>query len=91
MARIITGPEPATLKPRKRYYPWDEWSDGQWREATRHDDYDCTTASFIRQLHQILPRWAPAHLTRPVVQSQALPGTDGTPDRVWFRLTDAAQ
>lgn len=37
--------------PRKRKYPWHEWTDGQARRATRGQDFDCLVPSFVALLH----------------------------------------
>lgn len=32
-------------------YPWTEWEDGAWREATKGKDFKCLTSSFRTTLH----------------------------------------
>lgn len=32
-------------------YPWDEWTDGEWRWAQRRVDYDTTREGFRAVLH----------------------------------------
>lgn len=55
MARIIENPEtwgsPDQRRTPHRNYPWNEWSDGQWREAVRGEDFDCRVQSFVTALY----------------------------------------
>lgn len=37
---------------RGEIYPYDEWADGQWREAERGVDFDVTINSFYSNLKQ---------------------------------------
>lgn len=32
-------------------YPWDEWFDGEPREATRGEDYSCADSTFVTTLY----------------------------------------
>lgn len=52
MADII---DPSTVKSIRRgrtpKYPWAEWSDGQWREAVRGEDYTTTDKGFKSTLY----------------------------------------
>lgn len=51
MTKLIRPEDVKRRKPGKpAIYPWDEWMDGQWREATRGEDYSATTRSFRSSL-----------------------------------------
>lgn len=46
MADIIDPPTPT-----RPLYPWDEWTDGAWREAVAGVDFRCTYRSFEQMVH----------------------------------------
>lgn len=54
MADIIDPPDRVRGRPHGRpsRYPWQEWTDGQWRLAKRGEDYVCKDASFQYLVYQ---------------------------------------
>jgi len=50
MARHMTSDEIRALqsatKGRASFYPWEQWTDGEWWLCEEGVDYECTTASF---------------------------------------------
>jgi hypothetical protein len=36
---------------RRRYYPWDKWTDGSVWRAKQDEDFTCSPASFQTALH----------------------------------------
>jgi hypothetical protein len=49
MAERVEG---ATEPRRRRWYPWNEWTDGSVWRATEGKDFTCSPASFQTALHQ---------------------------------------
>jgi hypothetical protein len=49
MADIVDPPEFTRGRPPK--YPWDEWTDGQWRHARRGVDYTSRDSTFQNTLY----------------------------------------
>lgn len=61
---------------RGEIYPYDEWADGQWREAVQGEDFDVTTSSFYANMKQ----WAKRN------GGVALLIRAHHPDKVYFKL-----
>lgn len=83
MVIIIKNPGAPVAPSRVRRYPWEEWADGQWREAMQGVDYICKTSSFAIQAKSMLRNYHPEGYRNAVVEVVVLPGD---PDRVQFRL-----
>lgn len=82
--RIVKNPDmwpgyPFDWKRKNRKYPWDEWTDGQWREAEKGLDFDCTALSFATAVY---------HHAR-VSGKKAVTSVDG--DFVLFQLRPAEE
>lgn len=53
MAYIVEPPDAHTSRARTvRRYPWAQWSDGQWRQAVRGEDYKITDGGFRACLYR---------------------------------------
>jgi hypothetical protein len=48
MAERVEG---ATEPRRRRWYPWDLWTDGSVWSAKKNEDFNCSPASFQTALH----------------------------------------
>lgn len=80
MVRVIEDPENwgrFHRRWRNRTYPWDEWSDGRWREAVRGEDFDCIPQSFVTAMYKHAQKYG----------KNVNATTDG--DAVLFRITVA--
>jgi hypothetical protein len=55
MVKVIDDPDKWGSLPLRRRehrsYPWDEWTDGLWREAVRGEDFSCGVQSFVTALY----------------------------------------
>jgi hypothetical protein len=49
MAERVQGAEGPR---RRRWYPWDKWTDGSVWRATQTEDFTCSPSSFQTALHQ---------------------------------------
>lgn len=47
MAYVVEPPDDHRERPQRQdRYPWHEWTDGQWRQAVRGEDYRITDEGF---------------------------------------------
>jgi hypothetical protein len=53
MAEVVKAPDDLGRARGYRRYPWDEWTDGQWRHAVAGVDYDTPDESFRNRLYRV--------------------------------------
>lgn len=50
--KISSNQQQPQSNQRMATYPWEDWTDGVWREATVGEDFTCKPQSFAVQVHK---------------------------------------